>query len=103
MRIIVILRHRKRTYVDSEVHLNTLGLHGCMPDCLRSRMARHRATRHRLGEAHFLTSMFGVLLGSESAKAVDELPTHRWAAWTAACVSGIGSATWLSRSPWSFT
>ncbi|EGJ73390.1 hypothetical protein STTU_0601 [Streptomyces sp. Tu6071] len=47
--------------------------------------------------------MFGVLLGSESAKAVDELPTHRWAAWTAACVSGIGSATWLSQSPWSFT
>lgn len=52
---------------------------------------------------HFFTIMFGVLLGSESAKAVDELPTHRWAAWTAACVSGIGSATWLSRSPWSFT
>ncbi|MGW3490624.1 hypothetical protein [Streptomyces sp. NPDC001054] len=47
--------------------------------------------------------MFGVLLGSESAKAVDELPTHRWAAWTAACVSGIGSATWLSRSPWPYT
>ncbi|WP_176723490.1 hypothetical protein [Streptomyces sp. TverLS-915] len=47
--------------------------------------------------------MFGVLLGSESAKAVDELPTHCWAAWTAACVSGIGSATWLSRSLWSFT
>ncbi|MYX18900.1 hypothetical protein GTY77_02240 [Streptomyces sp. SID8380] len=47
--------------------------------------------------------MFGVLLGSETARAVEELFPRRWAAWTAACISGIGSAAWLSQSPWPFT
>ncbi|MFE2377524.1 hypothetical protein [Streptomyces sp. NPDC059398] len=100
--IIVILLHRKRTYATARTTTTPWAyMAACMIACAAGWLIIGRPA---IGWGDlFLTLMFGVLLGSETAKALEELSTRRWAAWTAACISGIGSATWLSQSPWPFT
>lgn len=50
----------------------------------------------------FLALVWGVILGSEAARAARELSGRTWTGWATACTGGAASATWLLDSPLPF-
>lgn len=99
--IIVILAHRRRTPSTSSRTTPWSFMAACLGACAAGWLAIGRPAI-AWGDL-CLTLMWGVLLGSEAARAARELSGRAWAGWATACAGGAASATWLLDSPLPFT
>lgn len=99
--IIVILIHRRRTPSTASRPTSWSWMAACLGACAAGWLAIGRPAIS-WGDL-CLALMWGVLIGSEAARAAKELSGRAWAGWAAACAGGAASATWLLESPLPFT
>ncbi|MFF5106369.1 hypothetical protein [Streptomyces sp. NPDC000134] len=101
MQVVVILIHRRRHDATGPRVTPWAYMAACLGACVVGWLIIGRPTIE-WGDL-FLALVFGVLIGSETARSVEDLSGRAWAAWATAAVCGAASATWLLQNPLPFT